>query len=235
LGNLKTNWLVGVGASVFHFAQLCLFYGIYLWDFSPGYSPKTHNEVLQRILLFLLLIFFSGCSIQGSLQGLFGYYHQVAKENPGLIIQEDEVCSLSYAPSSGVIATTGNALRECLQETSKAIVVVWKPKCSSFRCVPPEALQRASDEINADLFIVAEYYDNEKMSINYAIERPIFGVDCQYYGTNLTRKYLNSFLRDLIDCPGKELCVDEMTTAMLFEKGELVESESSFEELTVIK
>jgi hypothetical protein len=50
---------------------------------------------------------------------------------------------------------------------------------------------------NITLFIVAEYYDNDLMQINYITSRPIFGIDVEYYQSNKTSKYLSKFLYDL--------------------------------------
>ena len=47
------------------------------------------------------------------------------------------------------------------------------------------------------MFIVAEYYDTEKMEVIYKIERPIYGIDTEYYRTNLTSKYLSKLRREL--------------------------------------
>ena len=36
------------------------------------------------------------------------------------------------------------------------------------------------------------------MSKDYALKHPIFGIDTEYYKTNLTTKYLQKFLQDVI-------------------------------------
>ncbi|MVO09157.1 hypothetical protein GOQ30_08280 [Flavobacterium sp. TP390] len=52
---------------------------------------------------------------------------------------------------------------------------------------------------NLDLYIVAEYYDVELMDNDYNLNNPIFGIDTEFYKTNLTDKYLKKFIVDLTD------------------------------------
>jgi hypothetical protein len=47
---------------------------------------------------------------------------------------------------------------------------------------------------NIELFVVAEYYDAALMNIDYLLKKPLFGIDVEFYNTNLTEKYLNLFV-----------------------------------------
>ena len=77
------------------------------------------------------------------------------------------------------------------------MVFIWRPNCHGKYCLSPEIVQRVCDEKGIELFVVAEYFDNEKISISYDIKRPVFGIDVNYYKCNQTSKYLAKFKFDL--------------------------------------
>lgn len=96
---------------------------------------------------------------------------------------------------------------------------IWTPKCSSDRCIPLSTLQAYADKRHWELFIVAEYYDMPTMSKLYDIERPVFGIDCEYYKTNLTEKYVARFMKDVLEPDQDEEIKSDVF--FLFEKGKL--------------
>ena len=91
----------------------------------------------------------------------------------------------------------GKRLRNCLSDEKLTLVYIWGPKCTSSVCIPLNIIQEECNRNNIELHIVAEYYDNRLMQINYDIKRPILGIDIDYYKRNLTSKYLSRFLNEL--------------------------------------
>lgn len=89
-------------------------------------------------------------------------------------------------------------MRECIGLHQEAILYLWKPKCRGSYSL--QTLQKKCDSLKIELFIVAEYYD-KMMQVSQGIKRPIFGIDTRYYQSNLTSKYVLSFIRDLISNP----------------------------------
>ena len=85
-------------------------------------------------------------------------------------------------------------------------------------------MQSTCDLKNIELYIVAEYYDSEKMKIKYNIKRPIIGIDTEYYKTSLTSKYVNRFLND-IDSNIK--WNDFSNRCLYFENGKFIKSYES--------
>lgn len=79
----------------------------------------------------------------------------------------------------------------------KTIVYIWGPNCHSDVCVPLQIIQKKCLEKGYNLFVVAEYYDLEKMQYHYDLNNNIYGVDVEYYKTSLTDKYISKFLKDL--------------------------------------
>jgi hypothetical protein len=73
-----------------------------------------------------------------------------------------------------------------------------------------------------ELFVVAEYYDTQKMDMLYKISKPLVGIDTEYYGTNLTSKYLNKFIADLIE--GELTPSEQPHSFLFFERGEFISS-----------
>lgn len=176
------------------------------------------KQLFNLVLAFFILIH-SSCSINGSFQGLYGYQDKVENMNPDLIQRPNSsICNLVNPNSPTIYKINGLELKQCIESIDRSLIYIWRPNCSSSICVPPETIENLCNNRNVELFIVAEYYDLKKMEIKYSIERPIFGIDCKYYNSNLTKTYLTEFLKDVIGNPG--LKVNKQY--YLFENGELL-------------
>ncbi|HLP96023.1 MAG TPA: hypothetical protein VK168_18400 [Saprospiraceae bacterium] len=161
---------------------------------------SVNFSINTGIAFFLLLFTCANCSIKGSFQGLYSYYDKTKLKAPNLIQKPTlPLCNLIQQDTPVIFAINGIDLKDCVKNFEKSVVYIWKPKCSSEICISPKELQRFCDTKNIELFIVAEYYDYGNMTLNFPTKRPIFGVDCQYYSSHLTKKYISMFLSDLID------------------------------------
>jgi len=152
------------------------------------------------LLLFLSVIFLNSCSFNGTLQGLFSYYNKTSKISEIRFVpieNNDKFNSFSNNDSAIIYITNGNQLHKYLEKYEKSIVYIWSPKCKSTFCYSLNLIQKICKTNNAELFIVAEYYDAYFMSKNYTIDHPIMGIDVKYYKTNITSKYLGKFILDL--------------------------------------
>lgn len=159
--------------------------------------------MIKLFLCALLTILCQSCisiNINGSFRGLYSYYKKTKEENPTLLIRPEansSVCTLTNSSSPNVYMINGKSLKECISQEQDAIVYIWDINCGSKYCYTPEIVQIACEDKNISLYIVAEYYDSEPMMINYNTEKPIFGIDTEYYKSNLTHKYLSKFIDDL--------------------------------------
>jgi len=113
------------------------------------------------------------------------------------------ICRLSRTETPTIYSINGKQLKICIENTGKSLIYIWRPKCSSSICISPNAIQGFCNENKIELYVVAEYYDYLTMSINYSTNKPIFGIDCEYYNTDLTKKYISLFLKDLAPQSGK--------------------------------
>lgn len=177
----------------------------------------------------LLLVLFTSCSINGSFQGLFSYQEKVEKSNPGLIQKaKDSICNITNPEKPTVYKINGQEIRTCIATDPKALIYIWRPNCSSKICVPLEILQDLCNQNDIELYIVSEYYDSEKMSYRYNVERPVFGIDTNYYKSDLTKKYVKGFIRDVTD----DSDIDSDNSFMFyFEHGDLVSSGADWDAL----
>jgi hypothetical protein len=179
--------------------------------------------------VFVILIF-SSCSINGSFQGLYSYYNKTNKIAPQLIqAPKYPICNLIQPDTPIIYIVNGIQLKGCVEQFKKSLVYIWRPKCSSRICIPLERIQLFCQKNNIELFIVAEYYDFEKMTLKHSISRPIFGIDCNYYSSHLTKKYLDDFKTELL---GKEIISNEKYF-FLFISGCLVEMTEDIEKLKI--
>jgi len=156
------------------------------------------KKVRAYVVVYLLLLV-NSCSINGSFQGLYGYQDSVAKKNPELIKRPTvDICDITNPKTPTIYSVTGNDVRNCINNMERSLLYIWRPKCSSKICIPLESIQNICNIHGIELFIVAEYYDYGTMNIRYSIDRPAFGIDCQYYKSNLTKTYLSKFLYEVL-------------------------------------
>lgn len=178
------------------------------------------------LILIGLTILMSSCSFQGSLQGLFPYQRTYVKETPHLFTYTDECSphSLDYSPQS-VLILNGETLRKCMGE-EKTLIHTWKPNCTAKACILIEIIQNICDDLNIKLYIVAEYYDGDKMSMNYDIEHKLMAIDNRYYRTAFVDSQLKKFFSDLTKVKDFK---DIRNNYFLFENREFIESYQSLD------
>lgn len=182
--------------------------------------------------LFFVLVAISilaSCSIEGSFRGLYSYYKVTEKNHPSFIQSPgSEMCSIKSSEPIVVYTINGHELKNCLQSESYAVVYFWSPSCPAEVCIPPNYFQEYCNTHNFEGYIVALYYDYEKMAINYNLDKPIFGINTKYYKTNLTKKYNRKFREDLLS---SENLNDDYPRFLLFKSDSLIASSKKIEDL----
>lgn len=175
---------------------------------------------MKCLYIFLCLIGLISCKIEGNLKGLFSNYKNTKSLSPNLIVSSDKTsyCDSTFLDSNLVVLINHSELLECIQRHDNSIVYIWKPNCHGNYCYSPKLIQQKCKEHKITLFLVAEYFDSEKMSFNYHIEKPILGIDTHYYKTNLTSKYLKRFILGLTN---QENIHNDF---LRFKNGEFIES-----------
>jgi hypothetical protein len=176
----------------------------------------------------IILMFCTACSIKGSFQGLYSYYSKTKSQDPQLLIFPDtstSICEINKSDTPRIVVINGSMLKECIKTNNKAVVYLWAPKCKGEFCYSLNLLQQKCDTKGATLYIVAEYYDTQLMQINYKINKPISGIDVEYYNSNRTSKYLSKFIYDLT------LRSDMSGRLIYFEDGVFKKSVDSIEEI----
>lgn len=157
--------------------------------------------------LYVCLMYLTSCSFKGSFGGLTSNYSQSHSQQPGLFTvvgPEENICTIDAGKPPQVYVIQATPLRQCLHEYEKALVYIWKPNCSSEKCYALSYYQRICDSLNMELFVVAEYFDADKMALDHPITHPVLGIDINYYRSNFTSKYLSRFLTELIANPEQQ-------------------------------
>ena len=173
-------------------------------------------------------MFCNACSIKGSFQGLYSYYSKTKSEDPELLIvpgTSTSPCEINKSDTPRIVVINGSMLKKCIKTNNKAVVYLWAPKCKGKFCYSLNFLQQKCDTKGVTLYIVAEYYDTQLMQINYKINKPISGIDVEYYNSNKTSKYLSRFIYDLT------LRKDMSGRIIYFEDGVFKKSFESIEEI----
>lgn len=148
-----------------------------------------------------IVILLSSCSINGNLKGLYSNLKKTKKENPALIGNANSsvsICQLSAARSNTkVVLTNGSDLRKCAGLYDQVLVYFWQPNCHGKYCYSLNGIQDFCTKRQIELFVVAEYFDSQRMLAPNTLDRPIFGIDTKYYKSNLTKRYLSKFVAEL--------------------------------------
>lgn len=139
--------------------------------------------------------------------------------------EDSSPCELIKTDVPRVYMINGKSLKECIAANDSAIVYIWDINCRSTLCYSPDIVSTACHDKDVDLYIVAEYYDSEPMSINYNTEKPMFGIDTDYYKSNLTSKYLSKFIYDIT---GQK---DSINGFFAFKNGKIIRQFNSIDEI----
>lgn len=156
----------------------------------------------------IILIYILSCSCTGlihikannPIKAFTSRYNETQKQYPGLLVKADSLvtlCDLVYKESSHVYLVNGLQLKQCIAEYENAIVYIWDAHCPSKQCFSPSLLQKYCRQKNVELFVVAEYYDGAELIQFYEIDKPILGIDTEYYKSNFIDRYVSKFEGDL--------------------------------------
>jgi hypothetical protein len=153
---------------------------------------KISNYYLATCILI------ASCSIRGNFKGLYAYQQKTVAEIPEKFLpstDDDDLCSY-LVNDDRIIITNGKKLKKCVT-SENALFYIWGPNCTSKICYPLSSIEYLAFQNNLQLYIIAEYYDSEKMSYDYGVTSPIIGIDTKYYQTSKTANYLEKFLTDM--------------------------------------
>ena len=73
------------------------------------------------------------------------------------------VTFLSFNQFKGVVLMNGKELKDCLLKHNKVIVHLWRPNFQGKYCYSLSLLQNFFTENEYEFYIVAEYYDYNKI------------------------------------------------------------------------
>lgn len=177
-------------------------------------------------LIFIFIVLLSACQMTGTLQGLFTYQKKALERNPNLFHKVDN-CNkdfLSYRPNT-VFIMNGKTLKNCMHN-GKSIVYLWNPNCTAEACVSPDSPQQICNRIGAELYVVASYYDVDKMTVNYNLQNSLIAIDNDYYNTIFVKSQLNKFFSDLTGIEKFKYYLDKniMDQYFLFMNGKFIDS-----------
>lgn len=161
---------------------------------------RTIIKLFRSFYLFLLVLIFNTCTVITDTPGFYSGYSKLSEESRNHIVITDEniLCEdIEFSDKNQLMAVTGFQLKDCLEESSNAIVYLWSPNCHSSECLPISILQHQIVKNGYDLFIVAEYLSEEIFS-QISTENKVFWPNVKYYNTDYCNKYIKLFLSDLI-------------------------------------
>ena len=89
-------------------------------------------------------------------------------------------------------------------------------------------LQRKCNDKQIELYIVAETFDVKMIQQKHKITRILFGINTDYYKTNLTPLYLPKFIKEMEKANKKDNTYNRL---FYFKKGQFIKSVFVIEDL----
>ncbi len=193
-------------------------------------QAELNPNMIKIIISSLFLLLLSSCIITNTPGFYTGYNRLSDKDKKKIVFVNKDSTISTFVNNEKIYAITGKQLRLCLTKNDSSIVYFWGPNCSSKSCISIAACQNYCTSKNYNLYVVADYYDIQKMQNQNVSNFPMLIANEQYYN----KKYANSlnkrFMNDLIN--GVNLNKEEQYNRFLYFKGDkLIKSKSDmFEE-----
>ena len=179
-------------------------------------------------ILFFIIQTIISCKINGNLKGLLSNYNNSNSEKPEIFYhskQNEDISNIKLVSPAKIIIINGKQIKKQIENYQKTLIYIWRPNCRGILCIPPELIQKNCDLKKIELFIVSEYYDNKQMEINYNLKNPIYGIDVDYYNSNITTNYIAKFKFDL------SIYAKTNNRYLYFEKGNYIKSYENFNDI----
>jgi hypothetical protein len=188
------------------------------------------RNILRFIYIVLWGILLQGCVVHSS--GWYSGYSRMPKEYREKVTFLDAINTVpSLKKEDGIYAITGELLRKRIEAEEKSLVYWWVPHCNTDFCYPLSYIQSYCNSRGITLYVVAHYYDSERMWIEQKnISAPIVSVNEKHYDTSNTNKYMRLFLNDLFDV--EKLSKEDLYSGIyVFNNGKLVSCTRNLDEI----
>ena len=191
---------------------------------------ELNPSLIKIIISTIFLLMLSSCIITNT-PGFYTGYNRLSDNDKKKIIFVDKDSSIcNFVNNDKIYAITGKQLRSCLMKNDTSIVYFWGPNCSSKSCISIAACQNYCTSKNYSLYVVADYYEIEKMQNQNVSNFPMLIANQQYYNKTYANSLNKRFTDDLLN--GVNLNKEEQYNRFLLFKGDkLIKSKSNmFEE-----
>jgi hypothetical protein len=169
---------------------------------SPGkFSDHASTLLMRKIHIlfgFLMLLSFGSC-ISIDTSGFHSGYKKLQKEQQEKIVFLESQSSIEELKSSNqtMYAITAASLFSSLQKNDTSLVYLWSPHCHSENCISPVAVQNYCAKNHYQLYIIAEYYDFEKLNELFGYDLTVFSINHLHYKTDYCNKYVHRFTDEI--------------------------------------
>lgn len=140
----------------------------------------------------IIILLLNGCVYSG--------YRELRKRDREKVVfldPHEDICELKK--DEKIYAITGNQLLKCIEAKKNVLVYTWIPYCKGEYCYPLSHVQSYCDSHGLDLYVVVLYYDADRIFIEQNLSQPLFSVNERYYGTKFQKKFIQLFVKDLLE------------------------------------
>ncbi len=174
--------------------------------------------MIKAILMSFFILFLSSCFLTNT-PGFYSGYDRLSDSEKKTIFFTDKdsgICNLDN--NDKIYAITGKQLRTCLSKNDTSVVYFWGPNCSSKVCILISACQNYCTLKNYNLYVVADYYDMDKMRNQNVSNFPMLVANQKYYKKEYANGINRRFKKDLLH--GEKLKKEDKYDRFLLFKGD---------------
>jgi hypothetical protein len=150
-------------------------------------------------ILFILTMLLSGCMVVNTAGFYNGYKKLSEQAKKSVVLLDKEATINTLKKDTTVYAINGKQLKDCLSSNDTSLVYLWGPHCGSSSCILISSCQDYCTKRGYTLYVVADYYDMEMMSVQNKANTPLLIANHMYYNKYYANKLNGAFQKDLLN------------------------------------
>ena len=137
-------------------------------------------------------LFLQGCVITNS-PGFHSGYEKLTVSERARIQFVPPNQPLAATNGSLCYAVEANNILNSVHKMDTTLVYTWSPVCHSKVCLPLQNVQAYCTRKGYNLYVVAEYYDVQRMDMQPQLKNPLLVINHKYYHSDYCPRYTKLF------------------------------------------
>lgn len=154
------------------------------------------NRWSRSALMPVAMALLPGCVITNT-PGFYSGYRKLTPAQQEQVRLVPPGKPLPDTDSNLLYAVHAESLLREIQRNDTTLVYRWSPNCHSSICASLQSVQSICRGKGYQLYVVADYYDMEQISLQPKLDHPLLAINHKSYGTDYCPKYSRLFAAGL--------------------------------------